>query len=111
MGIRVVLSHPEWHRTIVPEELQAELAGLGVIVEKNWYDIVTGDCDIPTMMSAIRAVGPHRTYIATDLGQAGFESPVEGMLRFIDALLNNGFTSGEISAMIHDVPKLLVDGK
>ncbi|MEG1932743.1 MAG: DUF6282 family protein, partial [Pygmaiobacter sp.] len=35
-GVRMILTHPEFPRTIVPCEVQKELADIGVLVEKNW---------------------------------------------------------------------------
>ena len=36
MGVRTVLTHPDWDRTIVPLEIQIEMAKLGVYIEKLW---------------------------------------------------------------------------
>lgn len=110
-GVRTVLTHPEWMRTVVPVGVQMELAGLGVIIERNWANVSDGDCTAEQMVSHIRAVGTGRTFIATDRGQAWKEPPVEGMLRFIELLLEYGFTHEEIKTMVCEVPGQLVNGR
>lgn len=109
MGVRTVLTHPEWERTVVPGEIQAQLAALGVAIEKNWINIADGPCPIETMMHNIRLAGCEHVYIATDRGQAGAETPLEGMLRFIELLLDQGFSDAEIKMMIQTVPASLVE--
>lgn len=108
MGVRTVLTHPEWERTVVPGEIQAQLARLGVAVEKDWINVADGTCPVETMMSNIRKVGCEHVFIATDRGQAGQETPREGMLRFIELLLEQGFSDEEIKTMVCSVPESLV---
>lgn len=110
-GVRTVLTHPEWKRTVVPLEIQRELAGIGVVIERNWANIEDGDCTAEQMAENIRAVGTENNFIATDRGQAWREPPVEGMLRFIEALLANGFTQSEIKTMVCRNPKSLLEGR
>lgn len=109
--VRTVLTHPEWKRTVVPLEVQIELAGLGVAIERNWANVEDGDCTAGQMIAHIRAAGPENTFLATDRGQAWREPPVEGMLRFIELLLENGFTEKEIKTMVCEVPGYLLDEK
>ena len=89
---------------MVDGDVQAELSALGVIIEKNWVNIAEKTVSIEKMAKNIRMVGVDHTYIATDRGQKGAERPVEGMGRFICALLNVGFTKEEIVTMTHTVP-------
>ena len=110
-GVLTVLTHPEWKRTVIPLQVQIELAGIGVIIEKNWANIDDGDCTAGQMAAHIRAVGAEHIFIATDRGQNWKEAPVEGMLRFIEVLLENGFTREEIHTMVCDVPGRLVKEK
>lgn len=107
-GARMILTHPEWERTVVPRAIQTELADIGVIVEKNWLNIAEGSCTAQAMLENIRAVGTHRVYLATDRGQRGAETPAQGMQRFVALLLENGFTDAEITDMAVRVPKELV---
>lgn len=104
----MILTHPEWRRTAVPLEQQVELAGLGVLVEKNWLNIAEGDTTAEAMACHIRAIGSERVYLATDRGQAGFEHPAEGMLRFIQSMLEQGISDREIRNMVTAVPRMIV---
>ena len=108
MGVRTVLTHPEWERTVVPGEIQAQLAGLGVVVEKDWINIADGACPVEVMMRNIRLVGCEHVFIATATGQKGKETPREGMLHFIELLIEQGFSDGEIKTMVHSVPESLL---
>lgn len=108
MKIRTVLTHPEWRRTAVPADIQVQLADLGVVVEKDWANVKDGECTVGQMIADIRAVGVERSFIATDRGQAGCETPLEGMLCFIELLLDNCFTDQEIRTMVCEVPKALL---
>ena len=36
-------------RTVVPTEIQKELAGIGVVIERNWANIEDGDCTAEQM--------------------------------------------------------------
>lgn len=103
-GVNMILTHPEWDRTKSTGDIQKELADTGVLIEKNWLNIAEGSVSAQEMASNIKKVGAGRVYLATDRGQAGFEHPVEGMLRFIETLLNEGFTGQEIQTMLSTVP-------
>ena len=104
----MILTHPEWPRTKIPGSIQAELSSLGVLIEKNWLNAAEGSVSIQEMAANIRAAGPSNVYLATDRGQKGFEHPAEGMLRFIDALLNQGFSVQELKEMVRTVPERIV---
>ncbi len=107
-GISMVLTHPEWRRTVVPASVQRELAELGVKIEKNWANVEDGDCTLEEMAWNIRTAGLANVYLATDRGQSGKEVPVEGMKKFICALLKSGFSPAEIRDMVQKVPEELV---
>ena len=108
MDIKTVLTHPEWERTKIPGEIQAQLAAEGVFIEKDWANLADGNCTGETMISNIRAAGCEHVFLATDRGQIGKERPVEGMLRFIMFLLEHGFTGEEIRTMVHGVPESML---
>lgn len=38
-GVRMILTHPEFCRTVISADLQEEMADLGVIIEKNWLNV------------------------------------------------------------------------
>lgn len=103
--VNMILTHPEWDRTKVPGSVQADLASIGVLIEKNWLNIAEGSVSREEMAKNIRLAGPEHTYLATDRGQAGAEHPAEGMLRFIETLLELGFSREEIDWMTKKVPQ------
>jgi hypothetical protein len=79
-----------------------ELAGLGATIEFSAYSCVLGERSRRTpeaVAAAIRAVGPERCVISTDLGPAGLPHPVEGLSRFAAALLRCGLGETEIRRM------------
>ncbi|MEG1902402.1 MAG: DUF6282 family protein [Clostridium sp.] len=109
MGVNMILTHPEWSRTKVPVIIQKELADLGVLIEKNWLNLAEGDTTVSEMSNHIRAVGSEHIYLATDRGQAGAEHPAEGMLRFIETLLIEGFSHEELITMVQTVPAKIIN--
>lgn len=107
-GVQMILTHPEFDRTLIPGEIQAELAKLGVLIEKNWYNIAEGTVSAETMAANIRTVDPEYVYLATDRGQYGQEHPAPAMLRFIETMLDQGFSEKDITTMIRTVPERIV---
>lgn len=108
-GVRMVLTHPEFPRTAVDPQTQKELANLGVLIEKNWYNVVDNGVSIDQMASTIRLVGTENVFIATDRGQKGHPAPPLEYKRFLEALLQAGMTKEELYTMTHIVPKSIVD--
>lgn len=108
-NVRMILTHPEFSRTLVAPEIQKELADLGVLIEKNWYNICEKSVTAEQMVSHIKTVGVSRCYIATDRGQAGCKAPAEAYKRFIMVLLEAGLTQEEIYDLSHSVPKTIVE--
>lgn len=108
-GVKMILTHPEFPRTKIPAQIQEDLADQGVLIEKNWLNVVQGAISIEEMAKTIRLVGCSRTFIATDRGQRGAPHPVPEFHRFICALLEQGLTDAQIRDMAFSVPKSIVD--
>ena len=104
-GVRMVLTHPEFNRTVLSAEEQKAMADEGVFVEHCWYNIAEHQCSAEDMASHIRAAGVEQCFLSTDRGQAGYEHPVEAMAYFIETMLKTGFSDEEIRIMTRDVPK------
>ena len=104
-GVRMVLTHPEFDRTVVDAQTQKDLAGMGVYIEKCWYNIAERNCTAEEMTEHIRVVGPEHCYLCTDRGQGNREHPVDAMVHFISALLEFGITENEIKTMTQNVPQ------
>lgn len=103
-GVRMMLTHPEWVRTVIDVRTQQDLARLGVYIEKCWLNIAEGMCTAEQMAFHIHTIGAKHCFLSTDRGQAGRESPVEGMEKFMLTLLDHGITRKEIKTMSHDIP-------
>ena len=104
-GVRMVLTHPEFSRTRIDAATQKELADLGVLIEKCWYNIGENEISAAEMAANIKAVGAERCFMTTDRGQRGRETPVEAMKMFIATMAENGIDESEIFAMTHTVPQ------
>lgn len=108
MGVTTVLTHPEWSRTMVPLELQIELAKKGVIIEKLWenvYDkIVTAEYFAHTM----NEIGYENIIWGTD-GAFGSFDPIKGITDFIDAMSEAGIPDSGIRTMLCETPARILN--
>lgn len=107
-GVQMVLTHPEYSRTRIPGQLQRELAGQGVLIEKCWYNIAGHECSAEQMAATIHSVGAEHCFMTTDRGQGDREAPVEGMENFISAMLAQGLSDQELKTMLQQVPKRIL---
>lgn len=108
MGVRMALTHPEFPRTKIPVQIQKELASQGVYIEKCWYNIAERECAAQEMAMYIREVGAAHCFMTTDRGQSNREPPVEGMRKFVSALLEHGIDEREIHKMICEIPSQII---
>jgi hypothetical protein len=106
--VPMILTHPEFPRTKISGEGQKELADMGVLIEKNWFNIWQGAVTPEEMAHNIRTAGVSRVYIATDRGQKGCPLPADDYGEFIAMLLEQGFTDEEIKLMTCTVPKEII---
>jgi len=109
MGIRTVLTHPDWDRTIVPLDIQIEMAKIGVYVEKLWAMISMKFTTPEDMAASIRAVGVEQIVLGTDSAHISEFGPRDGNLAFIETLCQQGFTDAEIRHMTKEVPEILLN--
>jgi hypothetical protein len=101
---RIIITHPEFPTTLLSIGQQQELARFGVYFERCFTTPNTGKISWEQVYANIREVGPASTILATDLGQTTAPYPDEGLGVFVDKLLSNGFTEGEIRGMVRDNP-------
>ena len=95
-NIKTILTHPDWACTMVPIEIQKLLVSQGVIVEKLWFDVGLNLITASYMAQTIKELGPENCFLATDRGQAGLEYPAEGLMMFMDAMLDEGLTYEQV---------------
>ena len=110
-GVRkVVVTHPEVPWVDMPAGTQAELRDLGVYFERCYVStrVLGGRVPFARIVSDIRQVGVESTVLATDYGHATLPPAVEGMRTYIAALLDEGFSEGDIQVMAGDNPTALL---
>jgi hypothetical protein len=95
----IVITHPEFPSQDLAVEDQNALADKGALLERCFTTPHTGKVTWERWIEAIRATGPERSVLSTDLGQV-FNPPVEdGMALMVDRLLDAGFNDEEIYVM------------
>jgi Family of unknown function (DUF6282) len=108
---RIVITHPEFPTTYLSIPEQQELARHGVYFERCFTTPHSGKISWEQVYANIREVGPSSTIVATDLGQTNNPYPDEGLGLFIGRLLDNGFSEGEVRAMVRDNPAQLLGAR
>jgi hypothetical protein len=99
---KILITHPEAPFINLPLDDQIELARQGCRLERTWVFTTPalGQILAPAqILGAIRQVGTDSTVLATDMGQVGNPSPVEGLRAYVRACQKFGFTSGELRRM------------
>jgi Family of unknown function (DUF6282) len=95
----IVITHPEFPSQDLSVEDQNALADKGALLERCFTTPHTGKVTWEHWMDNIRATGPERSVLSTDLGQV-FNPPVQdGMALMVDRLLDAGFQEEEIYVM------------
>ena len=99
-GVRdVVVTHPEFPSQDLSLEDQAALAERGALLERCFTTPHTGKCTWEHVFDGIRATGPERNLLSTDLGQPANPPVVDGLALFADRLQSAGLTDEEIHTM------------
>jgi Family of unknown function (DUF6282) len=95
----IVITHPEFPSQDLSVEDQNALADKGALLERCFTTPHTGKVTWERWIENIRATGPERSVLSTDLGQV-FNPPVQdGMALMVDRLLDAGFNEEEIYVM------------
>ena len=111
-GVRkIMITHPEHPLVNMSVGEQLQLNEEGVFFERCYASTLPGLGDVPMgrIANEIREIGARYTVLTTDLGKAGYPTPVEGMIAYATQLLALGITQGEIDSMIRDNPRSLVE--
>ena len=96
---KVIVTHAEFPSQNLSAAEQVELADLGAIIEHCFTTMHTGKASWGGVMDAIRAVGPERCILSTDLGQTINPAVSEGFAMFAQTLLDGGFQADDIRRM------------
>ncbi|MCE5263384.1 MAG: phosphotriesterase-related protein [Deltaproteobacteria bacterium] len=107
---KILVTHPH---NVVPNlsaETQLEFARKGAYLEHCFAATTPKffNARVDEVYAVIRAAGPERCVLATDLGQIGNPSPVEGLRTFIVELMELGVTREEIDVMVCRNPARLL---
>lgn len=108
---KVVCTHVGWHATDWPLEDGKRMAGMGAFLEFTINPCMPArqQRNPKDFAAYIRAVGPERCIVSTDLGQYENAHPIEGLRMFIRILLNNGIDERGIDLLTRKNPSALLD--
>jgi hypothetical protein len=95
----VVVTHPDYPAQGISVEQQVQLAERGALIERCFTTPHTGKCSWAQWLEGIRAVGPERTLLSTDLGQVANPPVEDGLALMAERLLEAGFSEDEVRTM------------
>ena len=85
---------------------------MGVYIEHLaifMYPMWPTKAGIDGVVQMIKAVGPERTVLATDLGQVHNPPPHEGMRMYLQVLMEKGIPKEHLRIMVKDNPYYLLN--
>ncbi|MGN0907765.1 MAG: DUF6282 family protein [Bullifex sp.] len=106
---KILITHVTFPTTHYTIEKQKELLTYGAYMEHCYTTWATGKSVFDEELETIRAIGPDRVVLATDLGQKTALYPDEGLQKYCEALAENGFTDDEIIRMAVENPRKLLN--
>ncbi len=99
-GVRdIVITHPEFPSQDLSVDDQKALADKGALLERCFTTPHTGKVTWERWIENIRATGPERSVLSTDLGQVFNPAVEDGMALMVDRLLQAGFRDEEVYVM------------
>jgi uncharacterized protein DUF6282 len=111
---KILVTHPEAPFINLPITSQRELAALGCLFERTWVFTTPalGSVMKPDrLVQDIRDVGCESTVLATDMGQVGNPTPVEGFQAFVQTCRAAGFDERDIQRMAKtNIKDWLIEG-
>ncbi|MEW6549196.1 MAG: DUF6282 family protein [Spirochaetota bacterium] len=105
---RIVITHVEFPTTVYSIDEQEELAKYGAFMEHCYTTWATGKVDLAVAIEQIKALGPERVLLSTDLGQPTAPYPDEGLAIYAQKLLDAGISETAVRAMCVDNPRILL---
>ncbi len=111
-GVRkIIITHPESRLIEMPIDMQQKLAKQGVFFERCFYRVAIAppaNITPELFLQQIQSTGAEQTIISTDFGQTFNDTPVRGLQKCIQTLLNLNVAAKEISLMIKSNPASLL---
>jgi len=96
---RVVVTHAEFPSQNLSAQEQVELADMDAVIEHCFTTMHTGKAPWDVCFENVRAVGPERCLLSSDLGQAINPPVAEGLASFAQRFLDVGFSTDEVHTM------------
>ena len=103
----VVVTHPDYPGQAISIDDQVALARRGAMIERCFTTPYTGKCSWEQWLEGIRAVGPERTLIASDMGQVKNPPVEDGLPLMAEKLLEAGFTDDQVRTVAVENTRLL----
>jgi hypothetical protein len=106
---RIIVTHPFISSIGMDIETQKKAAAMGAFLEYPFNATLApfgpkANAPMAEHLKAIRAVGPENVIISSDLGQQGNPVHPDGLIIFIQALKDGGFTAEEVRTMTQTNP-------
>jgi Rad3-related DNA helicase len=108
---RMIVNHPNFVIEASKDEVK-RMAELGAVIEHSlcMYDEESSfhNWAIDVLVDWIRWVGPERSSLGSDLGQAGNPFPADSFRKICTRLLESGMTEREVRMLVADNPARLL---
>lgn len=106
---RIIVTHPFISAIGMDVETQKKAAAMGALLEYPYNATLPPfgtkeNSPMDDHLKAIRAVGAENVVISSDLGQQGNPVHPDGLITFVQALQDGGFSAAEIRAMTQTNP-------
>jgi hypothetical protein len=106
---RILVTHPFISAIGMDVATQKKAAAMGALLEYPFNATLPpfgprANAPMADHLKAIRDVGPEHVVISSDLGQQGNPVHPDGLITFIQALQDDGFTAAEIRTMTQTNP-------
>jgi len=107
---KMFIDHPDLAFTKVPLETQIELVKMGVKMNYVAAEISPRFyCISPKeIVNNMRQIGVNNSLISTDVGTPTNPNPIETMRSYVQILLDEGLTPGDVKTMLHDNPSAML---
>jgi len=105
---RMIATHPSAVSTV---DQQHEMASLGAYLEHTFLACMPArnTMSVDELVESLNTLGVDRCVVTTDFGQWMNPPAAEGMRMAIAALLGAGMASEQVSAVVKDNPRQLIE--
>jgi len=105
---RIIATHVSSPGNFTEIDKQKELLQYGAYMEHCTNGVTSGKIEYDVMLAQIKAIGPDRVILSTDLGQPNHKYPDEGLLDFCNRLVESGLSENDVRKTIVDNPVALI---